>query len=144
MYLKQRAHCFGVLLVYTITTITLYQSTAAHSALHDDRTSALNPSSSTEPIRRYQTQTENQTTDPPRGESEQSPEPGMGSPLKSSYKRRHTEGELLFTSLNRPGGNCSKGFIRHVVPGKFYIPGQIKTNLPHLGYQSDSLGLGKC
>ncbi|KAK5619399.1 hypothetical protein CRENBAI_004562 [Crenichthys baileyi] len=60
------------------------------------------------------------------------------SSLTPRYKRRQTGGERLFISHKLPDGNCSRGTIRHVVPGKFYITGQLETNHRHGAYQSDS------
>ena len=170
MHLKQKAHSFGVLLVFTIITITLSSSggwcqptahpshAASPSALYDDGTGAsatATPSHPSGPEDRRQDQTDtqnldstNQTTGGPRGGSGRRPRPRTVSPrsgksFKNRHRRGHAGGEPLFTSDNSPRGNCSKGFITHVVPGKFYIPGHLETDLPHLGYQSDSGGSGK-
>lgn len=40
-------------------------------------------------------------------------------------------------------GDCREGKIKHVVYGKFVIAGQLEPNLPTLDYQSDSSASGK-
>ncbi|XP_037544432.1 uncharacterized protein LOC119421108 [Nematolebias whitei] len=70
-------------------------------------------------------------------------EPRTGTSSKSRFKRRQPEGKRPLNSHGPPGGNCSKGHIKLVVPGRFYITGQFGPNLKHLGYHSGSDGAGQ-
>ncbi|KAM4531502.1 uncharacterized protein PAE49_023684 isoform 2-T2 [Odontesthes bonariensis] len=63
-----------------------------------------------------------------------------GATSKGRFRRLETEREWLFTSHDSPNGNCSSGYTKQVVPGRFYKTGQFEANLPHLSYQSDSAG----
>ncbi len=63
--------------------------------------------------------------------------------FKNRDKPKRTKGGWMYTSLNPPDEDCSKGEIKPVIPGKFYITGQLKTNTPNMGYQSDAAVSGK-
>ncbi|KAM6905383.1 uncharacterized protein FYW49_015405 [Xenentodon cancila] len=168
MHLKVKVHRFGVLLVYPITTIILCSSvgwcepaghfpqTTSLSGLYDDRSGAsthLSHPSRWQARRSAQLDSENlqngtQTTTTSRKESERTLEPKVVSSTSDEshgnrYIRRHAEGETLFSSHGLQSGNCSKGFIKHVSRGKFYIPGHLDPKRPHLGFQSDSTGSGQ-
>jgi len=187
MHLKQKAHCFGVLLVYTISTITLSSvgwceptnslQTPSPSALFTGRASAVTTKNLTHrqtkgakwrlqlgsrPRKRELRRpphfknhgSENGTANTPKGREgegevpERRLEPSMVSPTsgatsKGRFRRLETKREWLFTSHDSHSGNCSSGYIKQVVPGKFYITGQFKANIPHLAYQSDSAGSGE-
>ncbi|KAA8584821.1 hypothetical protein FQN60_003515 [Etheostoma spectabile] len=168
MRLKQKGYCFGVLLIFTVTTIHLPSagSSQPHSRLvhSNDKSSVLTtrglPHSSNRESRkrphsdskpgegsrnppyfhvsehRYGTQTETS------GGPKHTLKPKMASTLtdksfRNSEKAKRSDGEWTFFSPNPPNEECSKGEIEHVIPGKFYIPGQLETNL-NMGYQADS------
>ncbi|XP_034750294.1 uncharacterized protein LOC117958136 [Etheostoma cragini] len=168
MRLKQKGYCFGVLLLFTITTIhvtsagssqpnsRLVLSHARSSVLttrglthSSNRESRKRPHSDSKPGQdsrnppyfqvsehRYGTQTE------PSGGPKHTLKPKMASTLteksiQNSDKAKQSEVEWMFSSLHTPNEECRKGEIEHVIPGKFYIPGQLETNL-NVGYQADS------
>ncbi|XP_074511620.1 uncharacterized protein LOC141780341 [Sebastes fasciatus] len=110
MHLKQTGYCVGVLLIYSITTITL-------------------PSGSW-----CETRTERTSGGP-----EQTLRPRMASTStnKNRNKPKPNEGEWMYTSLNPPNEDCSKGRVEHIIPGTFYITGQLETRT-NVGYQADA------
>ncbi|MED6252886.1 hypothetical protein ATANTOWER_018772 [Ataeniobius toweri] len=167
MHLKLKAYCFGVPLLYTLLTISLFSLDCcepflpAHSFQptsssdpYNVRSSVLttrvpsNPSISAVTRWSYLSGSRSEKlangdrtkTKPPETESELGTEGRMASSssLTPRYKRRQTGGERLFISHKLPDGNCSRGTIRHVVPGKFYITGQLETNHQHGAYQLNS------
>lgn len=167
MHLKQKGYCFGVLLIYTITTITLptvYSSQPNyHSALHNDRSSALRTAGLTHSHPSSREDRERLHLDSRPGEERRNrpyfhnrdgaqAETGtLGSKMaststdktfKNGYKLMPNEGGWMFTSRNPQNEDCSKGNIEHIIPGKFYITGQLETN-SNVGYQSDSAVSGK-
>ncbi|XP_023204266.1 uncharacterized protein LOC111611566 isoform X1 [Xiphophorus maculatus] len=167
MYLKLKAYCLGVPLLYTLSTINLsslvrcehtahsFQPTS-RSAPHNVRSGVLTTRVPSDPSttaaayfsgpRRQNLEGGGWTTTKLPGLGSKR---GIGAKMASSsslaprYKRWQTEGGRLFTSHEVLGGNCSRGTIRRVVPGDFYITGQLEANPRHGGHQSDSAATGQ-
>ncbi|KAM8845116.1 uncharacterized protein AB9W97_000414 isoform 2-T2 [Spinachia spinachia] len=149
MHLKQTGYCFGVLLMYTITTITLPAVASVYSPppyshplpLHNERSGGLTP----EGLRRLS----------PRGGRARPRRGEESSPLLEDGDHQRTETSALAPehtvasadegsgSRNEPqrsdGRNkdCGKGIIDHVIPGRLYFTGQVESN-PNVGDQADS------
>ncbi|XP_041827410.1 uncharacterized protein LOC121630922 [Melanotaenia boesemani] len=178
MHLKQKTPRFGVLLVFTFSTIALssvgwcetttnsFQTPPPPSTPLNDRPSQLTTKGLSRPfsseIRRWlhlrlrpgeEEESQNlhhsekledggtpgRATGGRRGPGRRiSPRMVFSTSLKNRFKRMETEGGWLFTSHSSTLGNCSRGYIEQVVPGKFYVTGQLEPNIPHLGYQTDS------
>ncbi|XP_043956506.1 uncharacterized protein LOC122822134 isoform X1 [Gambusia affinis] len=163
MYLKLKAYCLGVPLLYTLSTINLsslvrcehtahsFQPTS-RSAPHNVRSGVLTTRVPSDPSasaaghlahfsgpRRQNLEDWTTTKLPGLGSKR-----GIGAKMASSsslahrYKRWQTEGERLLTFHEVLDGNCSRGTIRRIVSGKFYIAGQLEANPRHGGRQSDS------
>lgn len=170
MYLKLKAYCLGVPLLYTLSTINLsslvrcehtahsFQPTS-RSAPHNVRSGVLTTRVPSDPSttaaghlayfsgpRRQNLEGGSWTTTKLPGLGSKR---GIGAKMASSsslaprYKRGQTEGERLFTSHEVLDGNCSRGTIRRVVPGNFYVTGQLEANPRHGGHQSDSAATGE-
>lgn len=158
MHLKQKEYYFGVLVIYTITTITLtsigccepttYSSQPnSHSAPHNDRESDLTTKNPAHPFNREDRR--RQKLDSVRQEEESRTsrvfdgiqfDQRLGHRMASSLsdKRKQTEEEWMYSSLFPPNEDCGAGEIKHVINGKFYINGQLE-----VGFQSDSAVPGK-
>ncbi|XP_047427011.1 uncharacterized protein LOC124997390 [Mugil cephalus] len=123
MHLKQNGHSFGVLLIYTITTINLHP------------TGWCKPTALT-----FQTVHggEEEWRELPYSENLQEATTGKQigptmSTMSSSSLRNDTK-----QSDNHINGNCREGNITRAVLGKFYTTGRLEANLPATGYQSDA------
>ncbi|XP_051244266.1 uncharacterized protein LOC127356523 isoform X3 [Dicentrarchus labrax] len=164
MHLKQNGYCVGVLLIYSITTITLppvgrcertVQSSQpnSHVALHHDRNRVLTtggPAGRSNREGTEQRQSRNllylhylenrdgTQTKTSGGRPEQTLKPRM-----ASTDPEQTEGERMYTSFNPPNEHCSDGEMAPVVHGKFYIKGQLEANTRNVGYQSDAVVSGQ-
>ncbi|XP_044186150.1 uncharacterized protein LOC122966203 isoform X2 [Thunnus albacares] len=167
MHLKQKGYYLGVFLIYTIITITLpsvgwcepttYSSQPnSDLAPHNDRKSDLTTHPFNREDRKRQhldsgRQGEEYRTsrvfdnfkNRDRIQSDQRLRHRMASSssdksLENLNKPKQTEVERMYSSLSPPSENCGAGKIKHVINGKFYISGQLETNVPHVGYQSDS------
>ncbi|KAI3360131.1 hypothetical protein L3Q82_014452, partial [Scortum barcoo] len=163
MHLKQKGYCLGVLLIYTITTVTLLsvgwcEPAAAHP-LHPSFLHSLTRPSTTEG-RGWQHLDSRPGTEPrslpylkerdgnsaktSRGRPEETLELKMASTSAEKYletrsKPEQTEAGRLHPSRTPPSeGGCGKGSIQHIIRGKFYITGQLQANIPKVGYQPDS------
>uniref|UniRef100_A0A8C6LUV1 Uncharacterized LOC107376288 n=1 Tax=Nothobranchius furzeri TaxID=105023 RepID=A0A8C6LUV1_NOTFU len=141
MHLKQKANSFGFLLLYIVTTLLSAgrcESTSQplQPASHEASSRNLHPTP-TNAVQRRKNRAGG--TGP-----ELRLKPRMvASGFRPRFKRRPSEKEKLLSSPRLPAGNCSRGIIRHVFPGKFYTTGQIEPNLKHLLHQVDSaLGRG--
>ncbi|XP_014907710.1 uncharacterized protein LOC106959568 isoform X3 [Poecilia latipinna] len=165
MYLKLKGYCLGVPLLYTLSTINLSSlvrcELTAHSLQPTSRSAPHNVGSgvlttrvpgdpSTRAARHlaYFSGPRRQNLEDDDRTTTRLPGPGskrgIGAKMASSsslaprYKRSQTEGERPFTSHEVLDGSCSRGTIRRVVPGKFYVTGQLEANPRHGGYRSDS------
>ncbi|GLD60430.1 uncharacterized protein AKAME5_001232500 [Lates japonicus] len=177
MHLKQNGYCFGVLLTYTITIITLpsvswcepsYSSQPnSHLAPRHVTNNVLTTKSLTYPFSREDSKQQHLDSKQGQLESRNLPvfdhlENGDGTPAKTSgrrpeqrlrprmassssdenlknrHKLKQTEGEWIYSSLKPSNEDCSKGKMKHVIHGKFYIVGQLESNTPKADYQSDS------
>ncbi len=172
MHLKQKGHCFGVLLIYTITTITLpsvgWCEPAVHSSLLllRDRSSVLTTKGLTHPSNREGTKRPHLDSRPgggsrnlpyfhtfqsrdgtqtkaSKGRPEQTVEPNMASTSTGKHFKNRNKPKRMSPSLNPPNEGCRKGNIKLVTHGKFYIIGQLEANIPKAGYQADSAGSGE-
>ncbi|XP_040918239.1 uncharacterized protein LOC121198293 [Toxotes jaculatrix] len=177
MHLKQKGHCFGVLLIYTITTTALFSvgwcepnhspQPDSHAALHNVRNSVLTtegllypssredgkrqrldsrqgePESTSLPVFYHLESRDGTRTKSSAGRPEQRIGPRMATPssdksLKNHRKPKQTNGEWTYSSPVSSKEDCSKGEIKNVIHGKFYIIGQLEPNIANVGYQSDS------
>ncbi|XP_031726693.1 uncharacterized protein LOC116396305 isoform X4 [Anarrhichthys ocellatus] len=162
MHLKRTGYCFGVL-IYTITTITFpsvgrcepsvhSSHPTAHPSLHNDGSSVVTTEGLPHPSEREGR--ERLQLDSRRGEeSRRLPyfhnlENGDRtrsdtSGLTPKLTMASTSADKSFKNRNKPKRSdapneyCGKGKIEHVVPGAFYITGQLETSL-HVGDQADS------
>ncbi|KAK9535525.1 hypothetical protein VZT92_007900 [Zoarces viviparus] len=163
MHLKRTGYCFGVLLIYTITTITfpsvgrceppVYSSHPnAHLSLHNDGSSVLTTEGLPHPSAREGR--ERLQLDSRRGE-ESRHLPYLRNLEHGDRTRSDTSGltpkptiasssgDESFKNRNKPKRSdaaneyCGKGKIEHVVPGAFYITGQLETSL-NVGDQAAS------
>ncbi|XP_018523228.1 uncharacterized protein LOC108877618 isoform X2 [Lates calcarifer] len=177
MHLKQNGYCFGVLLTYTITIITLpsvswcepfYSSQPnSHLAPRHVTDSVLTTKGLAYPFSREDSKQQHLDSKQGQLESrnlpvfdhlengdgtqaktfggrpEQRLRPRMASSsndesLKNRHKLKQTEGEWMYSSRKSSNEDCSKGKMKHVIHGKFYIVGQLEPNTPKVDYQSDS------
>ncbi|XP_036004592.1 uncharacterized protein LOC105938053 isoform X2 [Fundulus heteroclitus] len=166
MHLKLKAYCFGVPLFYTILTISLSSlgwcdptahspQPTSHSAPSNVRSSVI--ATATVPADPFTSAHRRRsrfsgawpgnlgkgdlTTTKFFGtgsEQVMGPRVASSSGVTPRYKRSQSERERPSTSLKPPGENCSRGTIRLVVPGKFYVTGQLEAKHRHGGYLSDS------
>ncbi|XP_023272112.1 uncharacterized protein LOC111662472 isoform X3 [Seriola lalandi dorsalis] len=157
MHLKQKGHCVGVLLLYTITTISSPSvgrrepphtpQPSSHLDLYNVRNRDLttaSPSYAPGPEgRERQHQVFAHLGNPDRAHTAETsggkPEQKMassssGQRFKNHQKLKQTEEDWLDFSNE----DCSEGKVEHIIKGNFYIIGQLKANIPNLGYQSDS------
>ncbi|XP_049417999.1 uncharacterized protein LOC125879895 [Epinephelus fuscoguttatus] len=163
MNLKQRGYSFCDLLIYTITIISCQPSLSQPDArliLHNDRSSVLTAVGITHPGNRENTErihrhsrpgeeattlrdfnnrdTQVETTGGPQHTLKLKMASTLtDKSLKTRNKLKRSEQKWMYTSFNPPNKDCTEGKIQHVVPGEFYISGQLEEN-PNVGYQSDS------
>lgn len=168
MNLKQRGYSFCDLLIYTITIISCQPSLSQPDArliLHNDRSSVLTAVGITHPGNRENTERIHRNSRPGEeatnlrdfnnrdtqvettGGPQHTLKLKMASTLtdkslKTRNKLKRSEQKWMYTSFNPPNKDCTEGKIQHVVPGEFYISGQLEEN-PNVGYQSDSAAQGK-
>ncbi|XP_038129695.1 uncharacterized protein LOC119775700 [Cyprinodon tularosa] len=140
MHLKLIAYCFGVPLLYTLSTISLSSVGWCEPTAHSLRpTSGPTPSNSRRvpsppSIRGWSRLSSSgrhnpKTRDPSGKGSKQDRAVRMVSTPTLTHQRPSTPQKLL-------DGNCSGGTIRHVVPGKLYISAQLEAKHQHGGHQS--------
>ncbi|XP_030591315.1 uncharacterized protein LOC115784289 [Archocentrus centrarchus] len=140
MHLKQKGYSFGVVLIYTITTIALPVSRCeptvssfrqkSHPPPLDDSKSVLTTESSPHPSRPEVGERPHLASR--RGEGDES-DLLNSEGVRDRHKPRQAEAEPVHKYRN-----CRDGKIKRVVHGKFFIPGHLERNVPTLGYQSDS------
>lgn len=163
MHLKQKGYSFGVVLIYTITTIALAsvsrcEPTASRSVLTtESSTRASRPEAGEPPhlsSRREEEEEsallnseglfngEGKAVGTPEGRSEEILRARMASSspagVRDRHKPRQAEDELVHSY-----GNCREGKIKRVIHGKFFITGHLERNVPTHGYQLDSSASGK-
>lgn len=162
MHWKQKGYYFGVLLIYTFTTITLppvgwckptvYSSQPnSDPAHHNDLTT---------PAHHFIQEDKRQEQLDSGNQGEESSPSGVFDTFMNGYQRlRHgmassasdsnfnnrnkpkqPEAEWIYSSVSSSNEDCEAGNINHVTKGKFYISGRLETNV---GYQSDSAFPGK-
>ncbi|XP_037332626.2 uncharacterized protein LOC119220619 [Pungitius pungitius] len=158
MHLKQTGPCSGVLLLYTITTITVLPAAAVYSPppnshllpLHHDRSRGLAPEGPPPLPQRG-------GRERPRRGDESRPPPHFHNLEDGARQRAEASGltpEHAATSAGKgpgsrseptrrdgPDKDCDRGVIEHVIPGRFSIAGPLES-LPNVGYQADSAAPG--
>lgn len=154
MHLKQKGYSCGVLVIFTVTTITL-QSTNSLSASglrHNDRRLKgpvyLRPEPQVrarrELLRVVHRKREHREATR-AGTSGGTPDPRLEPTMvTSSDKPSKSQHQDLQTGRTRQyrHGECKRGEIRHMRTGKFFIIGRLETNL-NMDRQVDSTASGK-
>lgn len=169
MRLRLRGYCVGVLLIYTITTSlpAVGRSEPTHPpkphlplALHNVRKSDLTtkrPNGERRHLNTWTEEEDEQEAFEPLGNMDGSqsrsrggrpehsrpratmaPSSSDADPHKLMQRKEETSSSALPSNED-----CSRGKVRHITKGKFYIIGQIEADIPNTGYQSDSAVSGK-
>ncbi|XP_038550535.1 uncharacterized protein LOC119884114 isoform X3 [Micropterus salmoides] len=161
MHFKQKGYRVGVLLlIYSITAITLLSVGWCEPDvyIHNDRSSVLTTRGlSTQPsnrqggqwlhldsrqgeesrslpyLRDFAENRDGTQSKTPGGGAEQTLKPTMASD-QNRKKRKQTEGKWM----DPPNKDCSKGEMKPVIHGEFYIIGQLEIRIPDVGDQSYS------
>ncbi|XP_041634284.1 uncharacterized protein LOC121503791 [Cheilinus undulatus] len=160
MNLKQRGYCVGFLLIYTITTIIL--PTGSRCAVHLPRpdsslashhdTDSFLKTKSLRKLLNFDSRLKESLVDPKnaliRDRAKTESSKAMSElPFKSktaqtltnkSFRNRNKAEKKIGKWMDSPNEDCNEGKIQHIIRGKFTITGQLTTNIPTVGYQSDS------
>lgn len=161
MHFKHKGY-FGVVLIYTITTIALplvsrceptassFQSNSPPDDSKGHITTESSSSHSSGPDvgeRLLNSDDLHSRKEKPSSSPEEKPEKRLRPRMASSsgptgvsdrHNPRQAEDEPVYSY-----GRCREGKIKHVVYGKFVIAGQLEPNVPTLDYQSESSASGK-
>ncbi|KAF0032394.1 hypothetical protein F2P81_014684 [Scophthalmus maximus] len=125
MHLTQNGFCFGVLLIYVVTTLTL--PSAARCEPADPVPARLANRDGTRASARPEQRLGPRTASS-RGDDR----------LKSRLGARRGDGQRAYSSSVPSEEDCVGGHVQLATKGKFYVVGQLQPNVPGAGYQSDS------